>query len=62
MSTGDLTETNIRSLLTIYLSIITRNNKIIPIKKAPKKAKFGNYYPIFNRCQCGVTRVAHVHG
>jgi hypothetical protein len=29
--------------------------------KASKKAKYRNYYTIFNRCYCGVTRVAHVY-
>jgi hypothetical protein len=39
------------------------NNYIISITKKPlKKAEQRNYYPIFNRCHCGVTRVAQVHG
>jgi hypothetical protein len=36
--------------------------KLSLLKKAFKKAKKPNYYPIFNRCHCGTTRVAHVHG
>jgi hypothetical protein len=48
MSTGGSTESNEGHL---------------SIKRASKKTKQGNYYyPIFNRCYCGVTRVAHLQG
>jgi hypothetical protein len=47
MSTGGLTESNVRSFevfLTIYLSITTRNNyliiKLSLLKKKPKKIHF----------------------
>jgi hypothetical protein len=70
MSRGGTIESNVRSFelfVTIYLSITSINyTKYLIIKKCKKKAskevKKRNYYLIFNRCHCDVTRAAHVHG
>jgi hypothetical protein len=71
MSRGGSIESNVRSFelfVTIYLSITSINYtkyliiKLSLLKKGSKEVKKRNYYLIFNRCHCDVTRAAHVHG